>query len=61
MTALLKPAIDHVVIHVGPELDAAAERYSRLGFQLTERGHHTMGSSNNLGDLRHRLSGAAGL
>ncbi|WBV41806.1 VOC family protein [Pseudoroseomonas cervicalis] len=48
MTALLKPAIDHVVIHVGPKLDAAAERYSRLGFQLTERGHHTMGSSNNL-------------
>ncbi|MDQ1078932.1 VOC family protein [Pseudoroseomonas cervicalis] len=48
MTALLKPAIDHVVIHVGPELDQAAAQYARLGFQLTERGHHSMGSSNNL-------------
>ena len=48
MTAVLNPAIDHVVIHVGPELDAAAAQYQRLGFQLTERGHHSLGSSNNL-------------
>ncbi|WP_159998983.1 VOC family protein [Roseomonas sp. 18066] len=48
MTAVLQPAIDHVVIHVGGELDEAAAQYQRLGFQLTERGHHSLGSSNNL-------------
>ncbi|MCQ4160552.1 VOC family protein [Roseomonas sp. GC11] len=48
MTSLLKPAIDHVVIHVGAQLDEAAAQYARLGFQLTERGHHSLGSSNNL-------------
>jgi catechol 2,3-dioxygenase-like lactoylglutathione lyase family enzyme len=48
MTAVLPPAIDHVVIHVGAALDEAAARYQRLGFQLTERGHHSLGSSNNL-------------
>ncbi len=46
--ALLAPRIDHVVINVGGELDAAVERYRRLGFMLTPRGHHTLGSSNNL-------------
>jgi Glyoxalase-like domain len=40
--------IDHVVITVGDQLDAAADRYRRLGFNLTERGHHTLGSSNHL-------------
>lgn len=40
--------IDHVVITVHAALDAAAETYRRLGFQLTERGHHTLGSSNHL-------------
>ncbi|WP_419900452.1 VOC family protein [Roseomonas sp. USHLN139] len=48
MTPVLQPAIDHVVIHVGDELDAAAAQYQRLGFQLTARGHHSLGSSNNL-------------
>jgi catechol 2,3-dioxygenase-like lactoylglutathione lyase family enzyme len=48
MSALLQPAIDHVVINVGDQLDAAADRFQKLGFQLTERGHHSMGSSNNL-------------
>lgn len=48
MSAVLQPAIDHVVINVGDKLDEAAERYARLGFQLTERGHHSLGSSNNL-------------
>lgn len=48
MTAVLQPAIDHVVINVGDRLDAAAQRYAQLGFQLTERGHHSLGSSNNL-------------
>jgi hypothetical protein len=44
----LLPVIDHVVINVGARLNQAAEQYRRLGFQLTERGHHTLGTSNNL-------------
>jgi hypothetical protein len=43
-----RPVLDHVVINVMGKLDEAAAQYSRLGFQLTERGHHTLGSSNNL-------------
>ena len=42
------PAIDHVVVNVRDGLDAAAGLYARLGFTLTPRGHHTLGSSNNL-------------
>jgi hypothetical protein len=44
----LSPRIDHVVVNVLDRLDEAAETYRRLGFQLTPRGHHTLGSSNNL-------------
>ena len=44
----LTPVIDHVVINVMAKLNEAAETYQRLGFQLTERGHHTLGTSNNL-------------
>lgn len=44
----ISPVLDHGVINVMGKLDEAAARYSRLGFQLTERGHHTLGSSNNL-------------
>ena len=44
----LHPVIDHVVINVMAQLDQAAETYQRLGFRLTERGHHTLGTSNNL-------------
>jgi hypothetical protein len=40
--------LDHAVINVLGELDAAEARYRRLGFQLTERGHHSLGSSNHL-------------
>ena len=47
MTALL-PRIDHVVINVRDRLDEAAGQYRRLGFHLTPRGHHSLGSSNNL-------------
>ena len=45
------PLIDHVVVNVRDELDEAADRWTRLGFQLTPRGHHTLGSSNNLAIL----------
>lgn len=39
--------LDHVVIHVA-DLDAATDTYARLGFSLTPRGHHSLGSSNHL-------------
>lgn len=42
------PVLDHAVVNVLGELDRAAEQYRRLGFQLSERGHHTLGSSNHL-------------
>lgn len=42
------PVLDHVVVNVLGELDRASEQYRRLGFQLSERGHHTLGSSNHL-------------
>ncbi len=45
------PAIDHVVINALDRLDAVAALYERLGFTLTPRGHHTLGSSNNLAIL----------
>jgi len=47
MTPLI-PQIDHVVINVMAKLNEAADQFQRLGFHLTERGHHTLGTSNNL-------------
>jgi hypothetical protein len=44
----ISPSIDHVVISVAEELDAAQRQYQKLGFFLTPRGHHTLGSSNHL-------------
>ncbi|MGX9429313.1 MULTISPECIES: VOC family protein [Bradyrhizobium] len=44
----VKPVLDHAVINVMGKLDEAAAQYDRLGFKLTERGHHSLGSSNNL-------------
>ena len=38
--------IDHVVI-LTRELDRARETYARLGFRLTPRGFHTLGSQNH--------------
>lgn len=46
--APLRPIIDHVVINVASRLDEAAAQYASLGFALTERGHHSLGSSNHL-------------
>lgn len=40
--------IDHVVIQAGLDLDQSAARFRRLGFLLTDRGHHSLGSSNHL-------------
>ena len=42
------PTIDHVVVNARDRLDDAAGVYERLGFTLTPRGHHTLGSANNL-------------
>jgi catechol 2,3-dioxygenase-like lactoylglutathione lyase family enzyme len=39
---------DHAVITVGARMDAAVELFVRLGFKLTERGWHTLGSINHL-------------
>ena len=40
--------LDHVVINARDEMDLAAELYRRLGFTLTERGYHSLGSMNHL-------------
>jgi 4-hydroxyphenylpyruvate dioxygenase-like putative hemolysin len=42
----LPQAIDHVVIAVR-DLDAAAAEFSALGFTLTPRGQHSIGSQNH--------------
>jgi hypothetical protein len=44
----LEPVLDHVVVNTLGRLDEAAQQYRRLGFTLTARGHHSLGSSNNL-------------
>lgn len=48
MTHLPLPTLDHVVINVRDRLDAAETLYRRLGFCLTPRGYHTLGSTNHL-------------
>lgn len=44
----LGPSIDHVLVNVNDKLDEAQQTYGRLGFHLTPRGHHSLGSSNHL-------------
>jgi hypothetical protein len=46
--ALPMPTLDHVVINVRDRLDEALETYRRLGFTMTPRGYHTLGSMNHL-------------
>lgn len=48
----LIPTLDHVVVLVYDKLDEMYAAYERLGFQLTPRGHHSLGSSNNLAIFR---------
>jgi hypothetical protein len=45
---LSPPVLDHVVIDVRDRIDDAMCCFSALGFQLTPRGHHTLGSANHL-------------
>ncbi len=40
--------LDHVVINARDDMDHAADVYRRLGFSLTERGYHSLGSMNHL-------------
>src|SRR3954452_17603861 len=42
------PTLDHVVVNVRDRIEEAAETYRRLGFTLTPRGYHTLGSMNHL-------------
>ena len=42
------PVLDHVVIDVRDRIDEAMRCFSELGFLLTPRGHHTLGSANHL-------------
>ena len=44
----LDPRLDHVIVNLRERLDAGAERWRRLGFTLTPKGFHTLGSSNHL-------------
>ena len=40
--------LDHTVINTRFEMDEAQELFTKAGFQLTERGYHTLGSINHL-------------
>lgn len=40
--------LDHVVINARDDMDRAEDLYRRLGFTLTERGYHSLGSMNHL-------------
>src|SRR3954468_10089891 len=42
------PVLDHVVIDVRDRMDEAGQIFEALGFTLTPRGHHTLGSMNHL-------------
>jgi hypothetical protein len=42
------PVLDHVVIDVRDRIDEAMRCFAALGFQLTLRGRHTLGSVNHL-------------
>ncbi len=44
----LTPTLDHVVVNTHHRMDEAADTYRRLGFTLTPRGFHSLGSMNHL-------------
>jgi Glyoxalase-like domain len=46
-------ALDHAVINTLFEMDRAAASMSKLGFTLTPRGHHSLGSINHLVMFEH--------
>ncbi len=46
--AALTPLLDHLVIDVRDRIDEAMRSFQSLGFHLTPRGRHTLGSVNHL-------------
>lgn len=44
----VSPILDHVVVDVRDRIEEAMHRFASLGFQLTPRGRHTLGSVNHL-------------
>jgi len=46
--ALPAATLDHVVINASDEIDRSLEIYKALGFTLTPRGYHSLGSVNHL-------------
>ena len=42
------PTLDHVVVNVRDQIDTGLATYGRLGFTMTPRGYHTLGSMNHL-------------
>lgn len=42
------PLLDHIVVNVQFDMDRAESQFSALGFELTPRGFHTLGSVNHL-------------
>jgi catechol 2,3-dioxygenase-like lactoylglutathione lyase family enzyme len=46
--ALPSPVLDHVVVDVRNHIDEATHCFASLGFLLTPRGRHTLGSVNHL-------------
>lgn len=44
----MSAVLDHLVINARFELDEAARLFAGLGFTLTPRGHHSLGSINHL-------------
>jgi len=54
-------ALDHVVINALFDMDRTAELMSRLGFTLTPRGYHSLGSINHLVMFEHDYLELVGL
>ena len=53
--------LDHLVINTRFQTDAAAALFAALGFTLTPRGHHTLGSINHLVMFDHHYLELIGL
>jgi hypothetical protein len=45
------PTLDHVVVNVRDQIEAGLDCWRRLGFTMTPRGYHTLGSMNHLAVL----------
>jgi hypothetical protein len=54
-------AVDHAVVNVLRAMDAAVPRFRDLGFTLTPRGHHSLGSINHLMVFGHDYLELVGL